>query len=166
MTGFLAAVFFSLFVMLAGVGDVLSRRIPNWLCLLLAVGFLPLAFAAGMPWSIILTSAAVGFSLLLVGFFLFSLGVLGGGDAKLIGSAGLWLGLSGLPYFLSFTVLFGAGLAIFTLAWPYLAMEAKLRNIRLGRLGAEKPTLPYGYPVAAGAILALPYSWWSSALGA
>jgi prepilin peptidase CpaA len=166
MIGFLAATCFSFLVILAGVGDVLSRRIPNWLCLLLAIGFLPLALASGMPWPDILTSAAVGLSLLLAGFILFSLGFLGGGDAKLIASAGLWLGLSGLPHFLSITVLVGAGIALIMVAWPYLALEAEVRNIRLGRLGAQKPTLPYGYSIAAGAVLSLPHSWWGAALGA
>jgi prepilin peptidase CpaA len=166
MIGFLAATLLSLLVIVAGVGDVLSRRIPNWLCLLLAICFLPLALASGMPWTDILSSAAVGLGLLVAGFILFSLGVLGGGDAKLIGSAGLWLGLSGLPHFLSITVLFGGGIALVTLAWPYLAIEAEVRNIRLGRLGTEKPTMPYGYSIAAGAVLALPYSWWGPVLGA
>lgn len=165
MTGFLAATCFSVLVIVAGVGDVLSRRIPNWLCLGLVISFLPLALASGMPWPVILSSAAVGLSLLVAGFILFSLGLLGGGDAKLIGSAGLWLGLSGLPHFLSITVLFGGGIALVTLAWPYLAIEAEIRNIRLGRFGTGKPTMPYGYSIAAGAILALPHSWWGSMLG-
>lgn len=164
MTGFLAATSFLLLVILAGVGDVLSRRIPNWLCVLLAIAFLPVAFASGMPWSVMLTSAAVGFALLLAGFILFALGFFGGGDAKLIASAGLWLGLSGLPQFLSITVLVGAGTALVMVAWPFLVLEAEIRNIQLGRPGTAAPTLPYGYSISAGAVLALPYSWWGSAI--
>lgn len=165
MTPFLAAFLFPLLMMVAATDDVLSGRISNRLTLLIALSFFPMAWAAGMPWGTVGLHAGVGLGLLVAGFAAFSLGLLGGGDAKLLGAAGLWFGLTGLAQFLTMTVLAGGLLALAVMAWSLVTFDAELRDSRLlRRIGWLKPSVPYGYAIAAGAIAAFPQSWWGAAL--
>ena len=80
----ISAFLFPALMIVAGAGDVLSMRIPNWLTVLVAVTFLPLALWAGLPPTVLLIHVATGIVALAGGFLLFSLGVIGGGDAKLL----------------------------------------------------------------------------------
>jgi prepilin peptidase CpaA len=157
--------FFPLLLILAAAGDVLSRRISNRLSLLLALAFLPAAWAAGMPLMSILVHSAAGLGLLTVGFALFSFGFVGGGDAKLIAAAGVWFGFDGLVPFLTMTVLAGGLLAAILLVRSLFPFA--LRPMAPGApscWGGVKPSVPYGYAIAAGAILACSDGWWSTAL--
>lgn len=166
MTHFLAASLFPLLMMMAATDDVLSRRISNRIILLTALSFFPMAWAAGMPWGTLALHAGVGAGLLVAGFAAFSLGLFGGGDAKLLGAAGLWFGLTGLAQFLTMTVLAGGLLALAVMAWSVVTFDAELRGSRpLRRIAWLKPGVPYGYAIAAGAILAFPQSWWSTPFG-
>lgn len=151
---------FLLLMIIAAAGDVLTRRIPNLLVLLVAALFFPAAWEAGMPPTGILLHAAAGFGLLFAGFIFFSLGYLGGGDAKLLGTAGLWFGFASLPQFLVLTVFAGGILALGVLAWSAVMFEAQFRQSGLAeRLSWVKPSVPYGFAIAAGAILTVPGSW-------
>ena len=162
----LPVILFALLMIAAGVGDMLSRRIPNLLTLAIAVSFFPSAWALGMGWGMIALNAAIGVVLLFAGFALFSLRLFGGGDAKLIAAAGTWFGVQGLWHFLMLMVFAGGLLAIAIALWwvfaPRAAREKPRR--RLFGPGGRKPSVPYCYAVAAGALLALPESWWGSNL--
>lgn len=151
-------------MVVAATADVLSRRIPNHLTVLTAVSFLPFALAAGMPSHAMLLHAGVGIAMLAVGFLLFSFNIIGGGDAKLLAAAAFWLGLDSLAVFLSMTVLAGGILALAVLAWSLLARDSQVKDPGLSsRIGWLKPSVPYGYAIAIGAILALPDSRWGRA---
>jgi prepilin peptidase CpaA len=147
----LSAHLFPLLLIVAAAGDVLSRRISNRLVLLLALAFFPAAWAAGMPLMPMLVHAAAGLGLLALGFMLFSFGFMGGGDAKLLAGTGVWLGLESIVPFLTLTVIAGGLLAVILLVRHLL------------RPRGAKPSVPYGYAIAAGAILAFSDSWWGSA---
>src|SRR5579871_5605540 len=77
--------------------DLASFTIPNFLTLALLAAFPLFAAAAG------LTLTAIGWHLLAglvglgLGFTLFALGWIGGGDAKLFAAVALWLGLHDMP---------------------------------------------------------------------
>lgn len=160
MLAVLSTALFASLMILAGTGDVLSRRIGNRLVLLIAVGFFPLALADGLPFSAILMHTAVGLMVLLAGFVLFSFGVLGGGDAKLLGAAAIWFGPEGLPHFLIMTTLAGGILGLAVLAWSFISFELQFRERGPSHLlSSVRPSVPYGFAIAAGAILAVPGSW-------
>lgn len=147
-------------MILAGTGDVLSRQIPNRLVLLIAVCFFPLAWAHGMPPSAMLMHAGAGLAVLVAGFALFSFGFLGGGDAKLLGAAAIWFGFAGLPQFLLMTVFAGGLLGLAVLAWSVVAFQAEIDQWRFSRrLLVLRPSVPYGFAIAAGALLSIPGSW-------
>jgi prepilin peptidase CpaA len=147
-------------VIVAGTGDVLSRQIPNRLVLLIAICFFPLAWAHGLPPSAMLIHACAGLAVLLAGFALFSFGFMGGGDAKLLAAVAIWFGFAGLPQLLLMTVLAGGLLALAVLAWSVLSLQAELDEWRFTRrLTSARPSVPYGFAIAAGALLSIQGSW-------
>jgi len=81
------------FMIMAAVYDYRSRRIPNWLNLCAAsIGLSVRGLAEGFPGiQDALLGGAFGFGLL---FVMFALGSGGGGDVKLMGALGIWLGFS------------------------------------------------------------------------
>lgn len=160
MAGQLAVLLFPLFVIVAGAGDVMTRRIPNRLVIFVAAGFIPLAISVGMPVWMVGLHFATAIVLLAGGFTLFSFGYIGGGDAKLMAAAGLWLGFPVVLPFLLFSAVAGGLLAAAIGLWFMAHLEAGIRSKRADRLLAElKPDVPYGFALAAGAILATPFSW-------
>lgn len=161
MISFLSITVFPVLMIVAGAGDALSMRIPNWLTLLIAALFLPMALLTGMPWAAIGLHAAVGAAMFVAGFVFFSLGLFGGGDAKLLAAAGLWLGWPDLLPFLVMTAFAGGALALCVGAWSAINLSSEVHDGTIfRRLGAIKPNVPYGYAFAIGAILAFPQSWW------
>ncbi len=88
--------------------------------------------------------------MLLFGYVLFSFGLFGGGDAKLIAAAAaLWLGPAGLVSMLVITALAGGLLSLAVMSWAIVNMDAELRGSKLlSRLGWIRPKVPYGYAIA------------------
>jgi prepilin peptidase CpaA len=161
MIHFLSVTIFPVLMIIAGAGDALSLRIPNWLTGLIAVLFVPMAFATGMPLDQFGLHLVTGFALFFVGFALFAVGLFGGGDAKLIAAAGLWFGWPDILPFLVLTALAGGLLALVIGVWSMLSMSAEIHfESWAKRIIGLKPNVPYGYALAVGAILAFPQSWW------
>lgn len=164
---YIALLMFPLLMIVAGAGDVLSLRIPNLLCGAIGLLFLPFAVATGMPAWLIAVHLATCLAVLVIGYGLFSLGLIGGGDAKLMAAAVLWLGLPCALLFIMYTALAGGLLAAAIGLMFMLDLEAGQRSARLNRLFAGlRPGIPYGFAIAAGAILATSSSWWMRAAGA
>jgi prepilin peptidase CpaA len=96
-----------------------------------------------------------------LGFLLFSLRLFGGGDAKLLAAAGLWLGWPDLIPFLVMTAVAGGVLGLAVGVWSFINMSSEIKQGSIfKRFGALKPSVPYGYAFAVGAILAFPGTWW------
>ena len=130
----------------AAVTDLFTMTIPNRLTLGLAVAFFLLAPIAGLGWQDILSHMAGGATMLLAGILLFSLGWLGGGDAKLLAAASLWLGFDQLAMFLTYTAAFGGALALAILAYRRHA-------------GGAPSRCPVGRPVCTPRAKACPMAW-------
>lgn len=166
MIHFLSTTLFPLLIIVAGAGDALAMRIPNWLTALIAIAFFPMALITGMPLAAFGLHVAVGFGFFAVGFTFFSLGLFGGGDAKLLAAAALWLGWPDLVTFLVMTAFAGGVLALAVGAWSLVKINSEITEGSLfRRFGAVKPDVPYGYAFAIGAILAFPQSWWMPVAG-
>jgi prepilin peptidase CpaA len=146
-------------VIIAGLKDLTTMRIPNWISLLLIVFFFPTALLMGVPLTTIGIHVAVGFAALVVGAGMFALRWIGGGDAKLMAAACLWLGLQGSGMFLLWTGVMG-GLFCLALLFarfhsrPYLAGAPGW----VVSLMEPKGDIPYGVAIAAGALMAYPAS--------
>jgi prepilin peptidase CpaA len=166
MIHFLSISVFPLLMIVAGAGDALSLRIPNWLTLTIFAAFFPLAFATGMPLSVFGFHVLTAVVLFAVGFILFSAGLFGGGDAKLLAAAGIWFGSSQALPFLVFTVLAGGVLALCVVLWSFISMHWDIHTASwVKKISGLRPKVPYGYAFAIGAIMAFPQSWWMVASG-
>jgi prepilin peptidase CpaA len=147
---------FPLLLLYAAWHDIATMTIPNWVSILLAALFLPAAFAAG------LTPGEIGFHLAFAGGVLlacaalFYLGVFGGGDAKVIAAASLWIGLSASGYFVMGMAVAGGVLALVLIA----ARRMKLSSSKdwAKRLLSPQEGAPYAVAIAVGAFAAAPLS--------
>jgi prepilin peptidase CpaA len=139
--------------------DLASFTIPNFIQAVLLAGFAIFALATGMSFGGLgwhLLAAGVGFAL---GFTLFAVGVVGGGDAKLFASVSLWFGLSNLLDYALIASAFGGVLTLALLGFRRLPMPGFLsRQDWLMRLHDEKAGIPYGVALASGAFAVLPYT--------
>jgi prepilin peptidase CpaA len=152
-------------VIIAAMIDATSYKIPNWLTVLTAVLFLPMALWSGMPINEMGWHLLAGLVLFFVGYALFSFGIFGGGDAKLMAAAGLWFGPSTSVEFLVFTTLAGGVLAMAIIIWTQASkiwdFYSSKRTAQLTKLIKHiNPKLPYGVALCVGAILAFPNTWW------
>lgn len=161
MTQTLATTLLPVLMIVAATTDVMSFRIPNWLTILTALSFFPLAYATGMPLETFGYHVLAGAILFAVGFGLYSFGLFGGGDAKLIAAAGLWFGMANSMTFVVLTVLAGGVLAIAVALWSALHVHWEALDSSFSKRFAEiKPNVPYGLAIAVGAIFAFPGTWW------
>ncbi len=146
-------------VIIAGLRDLTTMTIPNWISGLLILGFFPAAYVVGLPPMTVALHVGVAFAALLVGMGLFAMRVIGGGDAKLMAAACLWLGLGGSGMFMLWTGFAGG---IFCLALIFARKQ--LQPYLMGAPGwvthllEPKGDIPYGVAIAAGALMAFPSS--------
>ena len=154
----------------AALSDIISLRIPNWLTLLIAALFFPFALIMQMPWAEFQWHLLAGAILLGAGYLLFTFGVFGAGDGKLMAATGLWIGTLKLFPFLFVTALVGGALAICIgiwsvamMFWEFEGEKAPLADLGK-RLRALKPSVPYGVALAVGGIVAFKDTWWMNGL--
>jgi prepilin peptidase CpaA len=147
---------FAALVILAALKDLSSYTIPNWISGSLALAFAPAALLAGLPLAQIGIDLAVGVGVLALAVGLFAFGWIGGGDAKLLAAASLWVGLKGLAPFAFYTALAGGALALALMAlrsaWVRPIAEAGPAWTR--RLATPGESAPYGVAIAVGALAA------------
>jgi prepilin peptidase CpaA len=152
----LSSLAFAALVIVAALKDLASFTIPNWISIALALAFAPAAWLAGLSLGAIGVSVAVAFGVLLAAIGMFALGWIGGGDAKLMTAASLWVGLKGLAAFAVWTGVAGGGLALSLLA----LRSAWLRPVTIAgpawtrRLATPGEAAPYGVAIAFGALIA------------
>lgn len=152
-----------LLLIAAAVKDATTMTIPNWIPLALVGAFLALA-PLELPLAQVGGHLLVGLIALMAGFAMFSFNWVGGGDAKLLAAAAVWLGWSAMPEFLLWTGLAGGGLSLGLLAARraalYLPFVMPFANGEgaLARLLSPKGDIPYGLALAAGGLAAFPSS--------
>jgi prepilin peptidase CpaA len=153
----------------ACVTDLRSRRIPNVLTFGAAAAALVYSGASG-GWSGF-GSAALGWLIGGAAFIIpFALGGLGGGDVKLLGALGAWLGPAGAIWVALYTGVAGGVMALaVALASGYLRralsnVSLLLMHWRLSGLrplsevsleSSEGPRLAYALPIFAGLMATL-----------
>jgi prepilin peptidase CpaA len=144
-------------LIVAAVFDLTSFTIPNYLTLALLAVFPLFAFAIGLPLGAAGWHLLAGLLGLAVGFTLFALGWIGGGDAKLFAAVALWLGFADMMTYALVASICGGALTLAILLvrqWPLPASLA--RQSWLLRLHDEHAGIPYGVALAAGAFFILP----------
>ena len=158
-------------VITGGVHDLVTYRIPNWISLALIAAFVAAAgvgLASGVPATTLGLNFAVGAAALVIGFAMFALGWIGGGDAKLFASAALWIGWPSVGTYTLTTMIAGGALSIIVL-WlrsPLARAYLPVGPAWFARLAEPKAGIPYGVAIAFGALAAFPQSTLVKALAA
>ena len=146
-------------VIVGGLKDLTSMKIPNWISGSLILAFFPAALVLGLAPGDIGLHLAVGLAALLIGMGLFALNLLGGGDVKLMAAVCLWLGLSGSGVFVLMTALVGGLFSlVLLLGRVWLRPWAGAGPSWLVQLMEPKGHIPYGVAIAIGALIAWPGS--------
>jgi prepilin peptidase CpaA len=149
----------------AAASDLFTMTIPNRVSLALGAGFLVLAILSGMGFYDILTHVGAGAIVLAVAFGCFTMGWIGGGDAKVAAAAALWFGFGHLMNYLVYASLFGGALTLLLLQfrqWPL--PYAFVGQAWLLRLHAKDSGIPYGIALAIGALTIYPETDWIKAI--
>jgi prepilin peptidase CpaA len=150
-SAYVAPGLFVALLLAAAISDGLRRRIPNWAVLAL-VGLYAVIAVIGMaptsPWSA-LGAALIAFP---ITYGLYHFGILGAGDAKLFTAAALFAGLHWLLPFALITTLFGG---LFAIGYLIVRPRRVMRGLTTaGRAEGAGLGLPYGIPIALGAVAA------------
>lgn len=144
----------------AALSDLLYRRISNVLIVLLLAAWLGhVAWAlaqAQTTLGAVLLSLAIGSGVLVVGYLLFALRWMGGGDAKLMAVMCLWLG-DQASAFLVVTAIAGGVLAI---VLPLLRVVERVIAHGVLRLNAllPRPALPVPDALCGPPTAGMPYA--------
>ena len=163
----LTTVAFVALLTLASWFDLRERRIPN----ALTVGGVVVALCLRLTWgwgSVLQGAEGAGFAVL-VALAPFTMGFLGGGDVKLLGVVGAFVGVDRLFGALLLVALVGGVLAVLESVrrQAFLRAMANIRGFAMqwvlfGRAGVtptlaspEAMTVPYGVAIAVGSLV-----WW------
>ena len=131
-------------------------RIANSVSIAVVAAFLVVAPIAGMPAQEMLMHLGVGAAMLIVGMILFSFRALGGGDAKLLAAASLWVGPEQWLPFIALVAVFGGVLAVVILIFRNFPAGALMLPAWALRLHQAGGSIPYGVAIAAGALSIYP----------
>ncbi|HUE46961.1 MAG TPA: prepilin peptidase [Aestuariivirgaceae bacterium] len=164
-----ALAFFPVMMVFAGLMDVMTMKIRNRLVVGLVLGYAVLAPLAGIALDEMGLSLALAGGVFLAGFTLFSMGWIGGGDAKLATATVLWLGAAHVVPYLVYTALFGGALTLSVLVFR----QVELPEYQEGgwnvpewaeRLHSPQAGVPYGAAMASAALMVFPHTPWMAAI--
>ena len=149
--------FFPAAMAMAASMDLLTMTIPNRLCMALAVGYLVLAIAVGVPAHAILYNLSCGLVVLALTFALFSLGWIGGGDAKLAAATAMWLGWGAIADYGLSSAIYGGVLTLAIIVARRISLPAWMSAQGwIARLHNAKTGIPYGIALAVAGIMVYP----------
>jgi prepilin peptidase CpaA len=153
---------------LAASMDLLTMTIPNRLSLALAIGYIVLALAAGVPAPAILYNLSCGLVVLALTFGLFTLGWIGGGDAKLAAATAMWLGWSAISDYGLSSAIYGGVLTFAVILGRKVSLPGWMSAQGwIARLHDARTGIPYGIALAAAGIMVYPRSqlWQALSVG-
>lgn len=139
------------------VTDATRYVIPNWLNLAI-LALYPALFLVSPPepWWTGLAACAVMFA---IGLGMFALGIMGGGDIKLLVVSMLWTGWGMASItFIVYTALAGGVLALVVILLRRTVVPMLVRyspGRAIPRLFMAKQPIPYGLAIAAGFLLVM-----------
>lgn len=142
----------------AAAMDMLTMTIPNRISIALAASFVVVAAFAQLPLTEIAMHVAAGALMLVIGIGMFAAGWVGGGDAKMLAAAALWLGLPQLAPLLLITGAVGSLLMLAIVcfrSYPAAALPIPDWAVRLHR---SETGLPYGIAIGSAGLILFPQS--------
>ena len=160
-----ALAFFPIMMVFAGLMDVMTMKIRNRLVVGLVLGYAVLAPLAGIALDDMGLSLALAGGVFLAGFTLFSMGWIGGGDAKLASATVLWLGAAHVLPYLVYTALLGGALTLAVLVFRQVELPVRWNVPEWAeRLHSPQAGVPYGAAMAPAALMVFPHTPWMAAI--
>ncbi len=154
-----ALTLFPMLMAYAASSDIFTMKISNRISLALIALFFVFAFAVGMSLNQIGVHLASGATILVITFGLFSLGWIGGGDAKLAASTALWFGWPMTLEYCAIASIFGGMLGFILVIARARMLHPRLMGVTwIARLHDRKTGVPYGVALAAAGLLLYPQS--------
>lgn len=138
---------FGVLLALSSIGagsDIVRRKLPNLLSLVMAIAGLTLAFMVG-GWEDLGWHAAHALVAFAIGYLMFILGIFGAGDGKFYAASATFFPLTQAPSLALAIVLSGGILAIFWIILKRMIKSMKRRKDDFAKL-------PYGVAIAVGAV--------------
>ena len=161
LTGWAILAIFPICMIFATFYDLFTMTIPNRVVLALLAAFVICAPLAGMGLQTAFLHVAVALVVLAVGFVLFNIGVMGGGDAKLLAVSALWFGTAfTVPYLFAASIL-GGILTFIIIVARRASVPKKLQEIGwINRLLDANQGVPYGAALGPAALLVFADTPW------
>ena len=149
----------------AGAMDLFTMTIPNKISLALITAFLILAPFTGMGWYQFAMHLSAGALFLLIGFIMFACGLIGGGDAKILAVAGLWLGFEHIFDYTLYAALLGGAITFGLILMRRMVFPLwMIRQNWFSRLYHNETGVPYGIALAGAALIIYPNTLWLAPL--
>lgn len=166
MLEFLILFIFPGAMVFAACSDLVTMTISNRISLVLVAGFAVTSLLTGLDLGAVAGHASAAAAMLAVGFAMFAMGWIGGGDAKLFAAASLWLGWEHLADYAFVVSLLGGALTLALVILRTQPLPAPImRQSWVARLCRERGDIPYGIALAAGGLVVYPQTQWMAALG-
>lgn len=154
------------FLITAMVGDIKSFTISNRLNILFFLSFIVFAVLMGLGYKQLLSHLWVAIASFGICFILFTLGLFGGGDVKLVGATCFWLGAGPIYTYALITALTGGILALILLISRKIVAKTGLPKgpkwIRA--LLRKRVHIPYAIALGFGGFFAVLQTTWFPAL--
>lgn len=139
---------FAIALIVAAISDIRERKIANWLNIGIAACAPVFWIASGMAlWPDIAIQLGLAFVVFWAFAGLFAIGMLGGGDVKLLGAIALWLTPSAFLDLLLVMAFVGGAIAV-----GFVIRRVVFKPKTQG-------TLPYGVAITAGALWVLGWTY-------
>lgn len=161
MFEYILAFVFPFMMIFSSFSDLFSMNISNKVSLILIAGFAVFAFSMGMDTQTVIWHFATFMLVLSVGFCLFALNIIGGGDAKLAASTALWLGWSYTGTYIVLASFIGGLLTLAILKFRSHIIPEKLNKTEwVLRLHDKNNGAPYGIALGLSALFVYPSTPW------
>ncbi|MDA7949649.1 MAG: prepilin peptidase [Hyphomicrobiaceae bacterium] len=156
---------FPALMIFAGACDLFTMTIPNRVSLALVAGFVCLAPFAGFSWEMFGYHVALGAGMLAISILMFARNWIGGGDAKLIAAASLWMGPAHILEYGFIAALSGGLLTLIILRFRNIPLPAGIATqtwvLRLHRASGG---VPYGIALSTAGLMVYPDTPWLKAV--
>ncbi len=152
---------FPFMMIFSSFSDLFSMNISNNVSMILIASFVGFALMMGMDFQTILWHFMTFALVLTIGFVLFALNVIGGGDAKLAASTALWLGWAHTAPYILLASFIGGILTLLILKFRSGLIPEKLNKMEwVLRLHDKKNGAPYGIALGLAALIIYPSTPW------
>ncbi|MEO1650237.1 MAG: prepilin peptidase [Pseudomonadota bacterium] len=160
---YLVLLLFPALLAFGGMMDLVTMTIPNKVSIALVITFVLAALASAMPLETFGVHVAVGFGIFVICLGLFAVNGIGGGDAKLIPAAALWIGFEYLFEYILGIVLLGGLLSLMLIGYRSMMPPLFLtRQPWAMRLHSTDTGIPYGIAIGGSGLLIFPATPWFS----